>query len=859
MRAWASVIILAFGLLALICGLCVEVRAQQSSTPTPNETFENAFAKARQECTALWSDHVFDPLRRKLPLIEDKPTFSMLTNNEKLRTKDKPLADLAIKTLEKCRSLYAPAYAMLPPQLNILIQGIQRKQDALIAELYNGKITFGTYNVGLDRLTGEFSEAIAGIPGSSQSHSAAAAPASQKDVQNTSSQPRNELETHAASTHQPHEVRFALVIGNSNYAKLPKLSNPTTDARSISATLQKLGYRTQLLLDASESNIRSAVRKFAGESRTANVAVVYYAGHGAQLNGDNYLLPVDMEIPSTDADIELTGLKVDDLVNSIGSNTKIVFLDACRDNPALFKNLVKGRGSAPLGLAPASAAKIGPAKPGGGVFIAYATDAGAVADDGHGQHSPFTQALLRYMQKPISIDDMFSLVTREVRLVTKNAQRPYKYASLESIVCLTPDCSSFPVAPAADIVQQTKQSEEDELQVALQTKSADALETYLQRYPETKNREEVLSEIAALKRSEFTEWTLFEIGEQRNPQFIQLSSIQRFSDRAAAKIKQVVDQSKPTVINGKSLPDAAYSESLNVYDCTKPIMATAEESIFNNSGEPLYHYKWANPEYLNLSIGITLPPGSVGETTKKIICSEDISTPLVSKKQIAEMKFNSLSSTVAGDGEIFYQVSQTRGDVQNQKEVTMILRNFSDRNVKDFLPAGVSIPDPPNYRTEVDRVLLKCDDDEFAIATTEFWNISNKLVRMAFVDSTTIKFSKYQKFSPFGTLREIVCGKGYAGIGVRWVTSDNGSIKVAEVFDGSPAQKVGVKANDIITQIDKEPVSGFTQEQLIEKIRGPANTKVILTIVREGQNQSLELSVTRENIQLKSTQKVPLE
>ena len=154
-----------------------------------------------------------------------------------------------------------------------------------------------------------------------------------------------------------------------------------------------------------------------------------------------------------------------------------------------------------------------PAKPGGGIFIAYATDAGAVADDGHGQHSPFTQALLSNMQKPISIDDMFSLVTKEVRLVTKNTQRPFKYASLENIICLTPACSGTPAPAAGDIVQQATQSEDEELQIALQTKNSDALETYLQKYPETKKRSELLSKIAALKRSELTEWTLYRGGQ----------------------------------------------------------------------------------------------------------------------------------------------------------------------------------------------------------------------------------------------------------------------------------------------------------------------------------------------------------
>jgi uncharacterized caspase-like protein len=367
-----------------------------------------------------------------------------------------------------------------------------------------------------------------------------------------------------------HEVRIALVIGESRYLNLPKLINPESDARSIAETLQKMGYETRLLLDAPEDGIRKEIRKFASESSKAEVAVIFYAGHGAQLNGSNYLLPIDVDIPRTEADIQFAGLKLDDLVNSIASNTKIVFLDACRDNPALFRNFVHGRGSAPVGLAPATSSNFNPAKPGGGIFIAYATDAGSVADDGHGQHSPFSQALLRNIQKPVSIDDMFSYVTKEVRLVTKNAQRPFKYASLENIICLTPACSGTPAAVAGDIVLQAIQSEDEELQIALQTKNGDALETYLQTYPESKKRSELLSKIAALKRSEVTEWTLYEVANQHLPQYIRLSSIQMFENRAAARARMVVDPSLPKVFNGTTLPDAAYIEATNVYDCAKP-------------------------------------------------------------------------------------------------------------------------------------------------------------------------------------------------------------------------------------------------------------------------------------------------
>ena len=162
---------------------------------------------------------------------------------------------------------------------------------------------------------------------------------------------------------------------------------------------------------------------------------------------------------------------MDDLVNSLRSRTKIVFLDACRDNPALFKNLAKGRGSRPLGLAPADAGDLEGSAPGGGLFVAYAADSGSVASDGDGPHSPFTEALLRHLSKPVSVDDLFSLVTRDVRLLTNSAQRPYKYASLESIVCLTLECGSATPPKPMDIARAAGRSESEDYQIAVEARA----------------------------------------------------------------------------------------------------------------------------------------------------------------------------------------------------------------------------------------------------------------------------------------------------------------------------------------------------------------------------------------------------
>jgi hypothetical protein len=837
-----------------LCAGAPNAQAQQSNAPTFINTYDSAVAKARETCTTLWSDHAFDPLRDKIPLGEEKPTFAMLKNSEKLKVKERPLAELAIKTLEKCRAAYADVYALLPSQVVAMIHGVERRQDSIIAEIYRGKLSFGEFNIAMNRLNGELASALSGVQ-TAQPTSATREPPKDDVATRTAQQPKIDQKDNG-SIAPSHETRLALVIGNSSYINLPKLSNPANDARAVADELEKMGYQTRLFLDASEQKIRREVRQFANDSAKADVALVFYAGHGAQVNGTSYLLPTDIDIPRTEVDIQFAGLKVEDLIKSISSNTTIVFLDACRDNPILFKNLVKGRGSSPAGLAPISSVNFDQ-KSGGGVFIAYATDAGAVADDGNGKHSPFTQALLRNIQKPISIDDMFSLVTKEVRLVTKNAQRPYKYVSLENIICVAPNCSNSAVAVKGDVFQQAVQSEADELQIALQTNSPEALETYLQKYPDSPKRSEIQGAIASLERSEFTEWNLYEVGGQRLPQYMQLSSIKRIGDRAVARTKAPFDPEKPKIYLGKTYPDAVYMEQIFVYDCTTPMMASSEDFIFNGAGDLLFHYKWGDPKYLLIStIGFTVQPGSISYTGRNIACNETVATPLVSKKQMAKMDFASLSSSSDGNGEILYGPAKKSRSDPNQMEVVVIFKNFADHNVKDFFPAGASIPDPPNYRHEVDLTLIRCDANKFAITKTEFWDASNQLVRTVFSDpAVSVKFSDFIPNSPFAALQEIFCQKGYAGVGLR-LAEDKGSILVTEVFDGSPAAKAGVSVSDIISLIDHEPVSGLTLQQIVEKLRGPEGTKVLIKILKKG-SDPIEVSMSREIVKLKSVESAP--
>ena len=254
---------------AVACSGAASVRAQQPDATKFNQSFEAIYAKAHADCQAHWADHAFDPFRDKIPFGDEKPTFSMLKNSERLRPKDRPIADLAVKMLELCRTAYAPAYAMLPPQVNAMIQGLQRRQDALIAKLYVGKITFGGYNIEMDRMNGESARVFSGIPLTPQT--AVAAPEKKSTANEAVTVPRSRPTdvnpAPKATISPPQEVRLALVIGDSSYLNLPRLVNPENDARAIADLLKKIGFSTRLVLNASEQDLRREVRKFASEVR----------------------------------------------------------------------------------------------------------------------------------------------------------------------------------------------------------------------------------------------------------------------------------------------------------------------------------------------------------------------------------------------------------------------------------------------------------------------------------------------------------------------------------------------------------------------------------------------------------------
>jgi hypothetical protein len=244
------------------------------------------------------------------------------------------------------------------------------------------------------------------------------------------------LGSHAALA----ENRVALVIGQSNYRAVVALPNPANDAKAMSQLLGDAGFEVQTASDLTQNEMREKVSDFAAKVAAKGpdtVALVFYAGHGMQIDGENYLVPVDVD-PRREADIPLQAVRLNDVLNtltSVPSKMRILLLDACRNNP--FPDINKTAGH---GLAIVDAKTGSP-----GTFMSFSTSPGAEAEDGSGADSPYTTALLSTAKQPgLAIEDAFKRVRVAVNKTTEGRQTPWDSSSL------TDEFSFFPGQGAKD-------------------------------------------------------------------------------------------------------------------------------------------------------------------------------------------------------------------------------------------------------------------------------------------------------------------------------------------------------------------------------------------------------------------------
>ena len=221
--------------------------------------------------------------------------------------------------------------------------------------------------------------------------------------------------------------RVALVIGNSAYEHVPMLTNPVNDATDIGTAFERLGFDVTRIENVGQQKFRQALQEFGRAAAVSEVAVIFYAGHGIEVDQRNYLIPVDARLAS-DRDVEFETVGLDLVMRAVdgASELKLVILDACRDNPfAVLMQRAGATRSIGRGLA-----RVEPVSQ---TLVAYAAKGGTVASDGVGRNSPYSKALLSQIETPgLELDLMFRRVRDEVLRLTGGRQEPFTYGSLSS-------------------------------------------------------------------------------------------------------------------------------------------------------------------------------------------------------------------------------------------------------------------------------------------------------------------------------------------------------------------------------------------------------------------------------------------
>jgi uncharacterized caspase-like protein len=301
------------------------------------------------------------------------------------------------------------------------------------------------------------------------------------------------------------DKRVAFVVGNGAYKNVAQLPNPPMDAKAMASTLRNVGFEVVEGTDLTRDKMTEKLLDFGKRAQGADIAVFFYAGHGIAISGSNYLLPVDADIKS-EMDVKLgAAINIDlTLDQTMGdAKVKLVFLDACRDNPFAAKIKQTATRSVSVGQGLAEM------KSGEGTLIAFATGPGQTALDGtDGQHSPFTRALIKHITEPgIEIQQAMTQVRAEVNDETNKGQLPWGHTNLTGSVYLNPAAAPMaaaaPAANAAAPAVASAPSAGSDIELEFWRSVRDSnkpeeLNAYITNYPNGQFKSLALSRIASL-------------------------------------------------------------------------------------------------------------------------------------------------------------------------------------------------------------------------------------------------------------------------------------------------------------------------------------------------------------------------
>ena len=278
------------------------------------------------------------------------------------------------------------------------------------------------------------------------------------------------------------EKRLALVIGNGAYQKTSELPNPPNDAADMASTLKELGFEVLSGTNQSKRQMETLIREFGDKlARQGGVGLFFYAGHGLQVKGSNYLIPVEADIPAED-EIDYAAINLDFLLKkmaSAGNNLNIVILDACRNNPFArswrnFRDIGEGSGLAKI-------------TPPTGTIMLYATQPGNVASDGSGRNGLFTESLLNQIKKPdVELDTMIKALARDVSEKSEKKQFPWKEGIVTGDFYFAGGGGSNVPRPNPTPTVESGDAEDVLWQEVSKQNTKLAVESYLSEYPKGK-------------------------------------------------------------------------------------------------------------------------------------------------------------------------------------------------------------------------------------------------------------------------------------------------------------------------------------------------------------------------------------
>jgi hypothetical protein len=289
----------------------------------------------------------------------------------------------------------------------------------------------------------------------------------------------------AAMAQATADKRVALVIGNADYVNATKLPNPANDAVAVSAMLESAGFTVEIHTDLGNSEMRRVIRNFSDQAQHSDIAVVYYAGHGLEVDGTNFLVPTDAKL-QRDIDVEDEAVALDRVLKMIepARTLRLVILDACRDNP-FVRTMTRTTMTRSIGR---GLARIEPVT--SNTLVAYAARAGSTAADGDRANSPFTAALLKNVPVPgVDLRIAFGNVRDDVLKATNHQQEPFVYGSLGGgVIALVPGPSganeqiAAPVAAPAAPMGPTGAEPWRDYELAAQVGTVEAWDEFLRIY-----------------------------------------------------------------------------------------------------------------------------------------------------------------------------------------------------------------------------------------------------------------------------------------------------------------------------------------------------------------------------------------